>query len=252
MTQKKNKLTESKNASISESYSVDKANINNDSKNSDEIFKKIGKEVSAADVDSSTHKLFLSDVTRVVPQDESYECIMSREKLNAFGDCVYRCFGKDLNKPIILASTSSSLFCPEIHIKDPVLGNIIGVIKSNYTRLIYDIEGPECKFRVEYDENFLGRHGPRTFRVIFEDKQIFLLKPPYIVDGRYYQDFHDLEPVPSIKNFICVPQDDLTREVCTFIRKHDNNFVLRVSNPFSLFSGFALALTSLHTGIFHR
>ena len=205
-------------------------------------------------VNRSSPVSYINDISKTLPKDLVTQCKMIREKRGISHSYVYRLFGEE-EAPIFIAKTESSIFSTKFSIIDPITGSKIGAIQSNATSLIYDVTGPNCHFKIEYDENFMGRHGPRSFKVTFldtEKNQVFVLKPPIVINGEYYQDFHDLATVPSIKNFICVAQNNFAQEVCIFVRNPDNTFTLRITDPFSLYHAFCLALTSLHTGLFHR
>lgn len=196
---------------------------------------------------------FIQDVTLPVPSNQIQECIMRREKRGPFGSYVYQFFGQD-SDPIFTAKKKSSLLHTNFLIYEPISGKIVGNVNSDSKCLNYTITGPDdFKFTVTYDENFLGRHGCRSFVVVFPENKKFISKPPITIAGNYYQDFHDLDTVQSIKNFVCVDKSDYKKEVCIFVRSTTEDvFTLRIAEPFTLFAGFALALTSLHTGIFHR
>ena len=175
---------------------------------------------------------------------------MKREKRGIFKNYYYQLFGEEKN-PILTAKTESSLFSTRFSIYEPITGSIIGRIKSDLKSLTYEITGPEISYRVEYIENFLGRHGPRNFKLYLND-HIFQEKPPLIINGDFFQDFHDMTLVPSIKNFVCIDSENFSKEVCLFVKTDQDTFTLRVLEPFSLFIGFTLALTALHTGLYHR
>ncbi|EAY19706.1 hypothetical protein TVAG_433020 [Trichomonas vaginalis G3] len=205
-------------------------------------------------VDRSSSMSFIKDVTQKLPRNTVTQCKMYREKRGLALSYVYQLFGEE-DQPIFVAKTESTMFSTKFSVIETVTGNKIGKIESNITSLVYKVTGPNETIKIEYNENFMGRHGPRAFTMTIEDPErpkIFVLKPPIVLNGEYYQNFHDLKTAPSIKNFICVPQNEFCEEVCIFVRNPDNSFTLRVKEPFSLFEAFALALTSLHTGIFHR
>lgn len=204
-------------------------------------------------VNRSNQTTFIQDVTSPVPSNQIQECIMRREKRGPFGSYVYQFFGQDQD-PIFTAKKKSSPFHTKFFIYEPISGKIVGNIDSDSKCINYTIKGPDSiNFTVAYDENFLGRHGCRSFLVVFPDGKKFISKPPITIAGNYYQDFHDLDTVQSIKNFVCVEKSDYHKEVCIFVRSTTEDcFTLRISSPFTLFAGFALALTSLHTGLFHR
>jgi hypothetical protein len=211
-------------------------------------------EIISPRINRTTPVSFIKDVTSELPSNMVTQCIMIREKRGISLSYVYQLFAEE-NEPIFTAKTESTLFSTRFSIIEPVRGSRIGFIQSNVTSLIYNVTGPNCEFKIEYNENFLGRHGPRSFKVTLQDEErnkVFVLKPPIVINGEYYQNFKDLVTVPSIKNFICVAEKNFSHEVCVFVRNPNNTFTLRVTKPFSLFHGFCLALTSLHTGIFHR
>lgn len=205
-------------------------------------------------IDRSSSISFIKDVTQKLPKNTVTQCKMYREKRGIASSYVYQLFGEE-DEPIFVAKTESTMVSTKFSIIEPMTGNKIGRIESNITSLIYKVKGPAQNITIEYNENFMGRHGPRAFTMTIEDPErpkVFVLKPPIVINGDYFQNFHDLKTIPSIKNFICVPQNEFCEEVCIFVRNPDNSFTLRVKEPFSLFDAFALALTSLHTGLFHR
>ena len=205
-------------------------------------------------VNRTTQIGFIKDVTQELPGDSIIACKMQRERRGLSLSYEYQLFGEE-DEPIFIAKTESTMFSTKFSVIEPISGSKIGYIQSNYTSLIYNVTGPNCEFKIEYAENFLGRHGPRSFKVTFlngDNHDVFVLKPPIVINGNYYQDFKDLATVPSIKNFICVSEKNFCQEVCVFVKNDDDNFTLHVTKPFSLFHGFCLALTSLHTGLFHR
>ncbi|OHT11506.1 hypothetical protein TRFO_19050 [Tritrichomonas foetus] len=202
-----------------------------------------------------SYETFISDISRSIPDNMINECIMKREKRGPFGIYIYLLFGQDQD-PIFTAKNKSSPFHCKFFIYEPISGKLVGTIISDSKGLNYTVSGPESSinnFTVQYGENFLGRNGCRSFELTFSDGSKFISKPPIVINGNYYQDFHDLNTIQSIKNFVCVDKEDYVKEVCIFVRSSTNDrFTIRISRPFTLFSAFALALTSLHTGIFHR
>ncbi|OHT11112.1 hypothetical protein TRFO_04071 [Tritrichomonas foetus] len=206
-------------------------------------------------VNRSSQSLYLLDISKSVPKNEIHECYLRREKRGPLGSYIYQLYGEE-SDPIFTAKTKSSICHTKYVIYEPISGSMIGSIISDRRSLVYDVTGPNnLNFVIEYNENFLGRNGCRTFSVIMNNtpNKKFISKPPIVISGNYYQDFHDMETVQSVKNFMCVDKDDFTKEVCAFTRTHVNHcFMLRIREPFTMFIGFALALTSLHTGIFHR
>lgn len=194
---------------------------------------------------------FLEDIAKPITKDQIWQCSLRREKRGILCSYVYQLFGED-PEPILIAKSESSPAHAKYAIIEPVTGEKIGYIISDFKRLSYKITGPNCNFTVEYIENFCGRNGARAFKVILENLIVLINKPPILYHGDYYQDFHDLEPMESIKNFILVNQEDFSKEACLFVRLDHMNFAMRLSAPFSIFHGFALALTNLHSGLYHR
>jgi hypothetical protein len=191
-----------------------------------------------------------SDLTRSVARHHLYQCFVRREPRGPFGSPVFHLFGDD-DHPLLVARNTSTLFSTRYRIIEPVGGEQLGSISSDWRSLTYSVVGFE-RFVISYSENFLGRHGARSFAVHFAGGAGYVVKPPIVIAGEYFQNFHDIEPLPSIKNFVLVDQHDLSREVVLVARISATTFTLRVSEPFSLLNAFAVALTSLHTGLFHR
>lgn len=185
-----------------------------------------------------------------VPGMKIHQCYIKREKRGLFGSYFYQLFGKD-NEPILSAKTESSLFSTKFTIFEPIGGSIIGKIESDSKSIHYKVKGPNIEYSVDYNENFLGRLGPRNFK-LYLNSHLYQEKAPIVINGDFYQDFHDMPSIPSIKNFVCVDSCDFAKEVCVFVKSSEDVFTLRVSEPFSLFIGFTLALTDLHTGLYHR
>ena len=204
-------------------------------------------------VDRTSEASYIKDITRPVPSNQIQQCLIKREKRGPFATPFYQIFGEESN-PIFIAKNKSSMICVKFLICEPLSGKIIGKIESDSKGLNYKISGPNhCNFDVQYTDNFLGRNGCRSFQVIFENDKKFVSKPPMVIDGNYYQDFHDLNTTQSVKNFVLIDEKDEQKEVCVFVKSDTNDFfTLRIAEPFTLFCGFAVALTSLHTGIFHR
>ena len=200
-----------------------------------------------------SHEKFIEDVISSIPENQIHECFMRREKRGPFGIYQYQLFG-DGDNPIFTARKRSTIGHCRYIIYEPTSGKIIGNIVSDAKGLVYNIEGPEStRVVVKYVENFLGRNGCRSLQVLFGNEVKYISKPPIIISGNYYQDFHDLTTIQSIKNFILVDEENFTNEVCIFVKSSmKEEYTLRVTRPFSLFIGFAIALTSLHTGLFHR
>jgi hypothetical protein len=105
---------------------------------------------------------------------------------------------------------------------------------------------------VEYQDNFLGLSGCRSFKVTGSDGQRLVSKPVLLINGAYYLDFHGMDTAESIKNFVCVDAQNHIREFCLLTRNRRGTFTLRVNPPFSPLRAFALAMTAFHTGIYHR
>jgi len=203
-------------------------------------------------IDRKNQVSFVKDVTKPLNPDLIYQCVLKREKRGLFGSYVYQLFSEGDEEPILIATTDSSIFSTKFTIIETVTGNKIGLIESNMTSLIYDVNGHDSSFVIEYEENFLGRHGARTFRLIFNEDKVYISKPPVFINGEYYQDLHNIDALPSIKNFICVSKFDFAKEVCILARTESDSFILQIQNPFSIFIAFSLSLTSLHTGLLHR
>ena len=197
-----------------------------------------------------SQRSLVEDISKQITGHHIQECIMKRERRGIFGHYYYSLLDQD-NRTILSAKTNSSLLSTRLLIYEPIAGTLIGRIKSDIKSISYEVSGPEVFYRIEYIENFLGRHGPRNFKLFFRE-HMFQEKPPLVVNGEYFQDFHDMKLIPSIKNFVCVDSENFSKEVCLFVKSEKDIFILRVMEPFSLFIGFTLALTALHTGIYHR
>jgi hypothetical protein len=61
--------------------------------------------------------------------------------------------------------------------------------------------------------------------------------------GEFELDFHGKVSDPSIKNFIL--SDSKDRECIVFGKRKNNTFILEIGHPFSIFEGFAIAVSSL-------
>jgi hypothetical protein len=163
---------------------------------------------------------------------------------------VYHLFGYD-ETPLLVARNKSSAVSTQFRLIEPVSGAEIGWIHSDWRSLVYDVKGPD-PFTIAYGENFLGRNGVRSFRVRLKTGRTFVVKPTIVLGGEHFQDFRDINVVPSAKNFILVDEQDMSKEVMMFGKTSEVLYEMRVATPFSLFNAFALAMTSLHTGMFHR
>jgi hypothetical protein len=201
-------------------------------------------------VDRQTVPGFLHDIAKPINANRVAQCYVRREVRGPLAYSVFHLFGYD-DTPIMLARNKSSAVSTQYRLIEPLSGVEVGWISSDWRRLNFRVKGADA-FSVCYDENFLGRNGPRNFRVTLEDQAVYVLKPAICIRGEYYQDFRGLEVVPSAKNFVLVDGADPAKEVVLFGKTSEVLFEMRVSEPFSLFHAFALALTSMHTGLFHR
>ena len=206
-------------------------------------------------VDRSNQSQFLNDVTRSVPANEIHECYLRREKRGVFGRYIYLFYGEK-GDPIFTAKIKNSVCFTKYIIYEPISGGMLGTVLSDTKRLNYSVTGPNnLSANIEFKQNFLGRNGCRFFTVsLFTDNIIkkFVSKPPVIIDGNFYYDFHNMESVPSIKNFICVEENNMGKEVCLFTRTSDQHlFLLRIRDPFTMYFGFALSLTSMYSGLYN-
>jgi hypothetical protein len=152
--------------------------------------------------------------------------------------------------PVLLALTKSSPFSTRYSVIDPSNGVLQAKIKGGFKAVKYSVTGKNCTFVVEYSQRFIGQSSYRSFTVAFPDGRRFYSKPPVSVSGNYLLDFHDMDNIESVRNFICLSQED-GREVCLLARLANGSFAIRVCEPFSVAQGFCLAMTSFHTGVCH-
>ena len=195
---------------------------------------------------------FLNDIMKINKENIFIKCILKREKRGIFNKYIYQLFSENEEEPIFIAFNDSNLISTKFNIIETITGNKIGIIESNFSSLYYQIIGSDCNFSIEYDENFLGRNGCRFFKIFINEKIIYLSKPPLIINNDFFHDFHELDIIPSIKNFIIVPENNLNEENLIFAKTNLNEFILKIKSPFSIFHAFSIALTSFHTGLFHR
>jgi hypothetical protein len=193
---------------------------------------------------------FIKDITGSLNLRQVYRCFMRRERRGPWQSSVVQLYGADPD-PMLVARNRSTPLSTKYQIIEPVSGEQIGTIGSDWRSLRFSISGAEqCK--VVYEENFLGRNGTRMFNVILADSRKFVVKTPIPIRGEYFQDFHEVNVIPSIKNFILVDEGDFSHEVLLFGRVSEMVYELRIRSPLSIFTAFAVGLTTLHTGLFHR
>ena len=187
----------------------------------------------------------------IIQKGNYVQCSIVRQKRGLFNNNFYQLL--DPNQNVVFSATEKTRGCSLLYrIIEPKSGNLVGTIISNAKKLNYSVDGLGYNFSIEYTENFLGRNGARSFKMKLENGKIFVNRPPILISGEFYLDFHGLNALQSIKNFICVQSDDFSKESCILAKLSDDLFYLQISQPFSLFHGFALSLTSLHTGLYHR
>ena len=183
--------------------------------------------------------------------DSVVQCCIRREIRGPLRKSVYQLFCED-NIPVLVAKLSSTMCSTQYQIIEPTSGERIGHIKSDFRSLRYTVQSGSSEFEVEYQSNIGGRNGARVFRVRGIGDRVYCSKPPVVINGNYFLDFHSRDAQPSAKNFVLVPDDDYSKEIVLLIKNTEFLFDLRITGPFSLFTAFALALTSLHTGFWHR
>jgi hypothetical protein len=193
---------------------------------------------------------FLHDISRSVICTRVSTCYVRTEFRGPLRSPVHQLFN-DEESPLLVAHTKSNVISTRFRIIAPFSGEQIGWISSDWKSLNYTVSGLK-NFTVSYSENVCGRNGSRNFSVVFDQEEIFVVKPLIMIDGGSFQDFHDMEAVQSIKNFVLLAKNDFSREVVMFAKLSETLYELRVTFPFSLLSAFALVLTDLHTGFFHR
>jgi hypothetical protein len=189
------------------------------------------------------------DVT--APLAAASEYAIQREKRGPWGSYANKLLS-DGASPLLVAYTRSSLFSTKYSVVAPSTGTPHAMVESDPKGLRYAVTGAHCALAVEYQGNFLGLAGCRSFRVTCADGRRLVSKPPLLIHGGYYLDFHGMDTAESVKNFICVDPQDQTKEFCLLTRNRRGTFTLRVKPPFSPLCAFALALTAFHTGIYHR
>jgi hypothetical protein len=203
-------------------------------------------------IQMSTNEPALESTLLVItPLSSTQDYIIQREKRGATNSYTYKLLTADTT-PVLVGYTKSSLFSSKYTIIDPLIGTPHVMIKSDLKRLRYSVFGSNCQFSVEYQDNFLGLSGSRSFTVTYDDGHRFVSKPSAFINGHYYLDFHDLDTTESVKNFICVHPRNHSQEFCLLTKNSRGTFTLRVNPPFSILHGFALALTTFHTGLYHR
>lgn len=192
----------------------------------------------------------MNDIHRPIG-DAIVQCCIRRDVRGPLRKSVYQLFCED-SIPVLIARSSSSICSTQYQIIEPTSGERIGEIKSDFRALRFTVRSNRQEFEVEYQSNVGGRNGARVFRVRGIDNRVFCSKPPVVINGSYFLDLHSSDAQPSARNFVLVPESDYSKEIVLLIKNTDFLFDLRLTGPFSLFSAFALALTSLHTGFWHR
>jgi hypothetical protein len=201
-------------------------------------------------VDRQTPSAFLQDITKPITASRIAQCYVRREARGPFAYPVFHLFGYD-ETPLLVARNKSSVLSTKFRLIEPLSGVEIGWISSDWRSLTFEVKGA-AHFTVRYGENFLGRNGLRNFRVTLTEGKVFVVKPTIMIGGEHFQDFRDIEVVPSSKNFILVDAANMAKDVVIFGKTSEMLYEMRVTGPFSLFHAFALVMTSLHSGMFHR
>lgn len=193
----------------------------------------------------------LSSVIEPIECGKIAKCCLRRERRGPLFKCTYQLYcGHD--SPVLIARDKSTLCATIYHVIEPETGERIGIISSDFKSLKYEVVSTYGNFVVEYDSNFMGANGARSFKIRGIADRVFLSKPPVIINGNYFQDFHGMNLMESIKNLIVVEEGDFSKEILLFGKNTDNVYEMRVTTPFSVFHAFVIAMTALHTGLWHR
>jgi hypothetical protein len=184
-----------------------------------------------------------------VPSTGHLDFVIIRERRGPLSRFAYK-LSNGNPIPLLLALTKSSPFSTRYNIIDPSNGVLQAKIKGGFQAVKYSVKGKDCNFVVEYSQQFMSQCSYRSFTIAFPDGRQFYSKPPVSISGNYYLDFHDMESVESVRNFVCLSQQD-SSEVCLLTRSADDKFALRVCEPFTVLHAFCLAMTSFHTGLCH-
>jgi hypothetical protein len=201
-------------------------------------------------VNRQSAAVHLRDIQQSVSSGRISVCFVRAEFRGPLRKPVHHLLGYDDN-PLLVAHDQSSAMSTQYRVISPLSGDQVGYVKSDWRRLRHKVKGID-RLVVTYSENAFGRHGRRDFTVLFEDGRLFVVKPPVKVSGQYVQNFHDIEAVASIRNFVLFERDNFGRDVIAFAKLSPVLYELRVAAPFSLFKAFCLALTAVHVGFFQR